>query len=140
MKSNVSPCINESTKKRLALLFKNTNSGATFVLESFPHIFKATLGEIKGKFTPGELDLIIDACEGLELLPVLPGMQASLHIENIIEKDGLVGGDSKSGEDVLKKISSLSISQKSMLEIWACACWHRQKTGQKIGPWIGQLS
>lgn len=143
-KQAVGPRIEERSAQFYGELFDSLNQGATYALESFPAMYRATLArELKGRFTTGELSLIIDNTNGLMLMPELAGQHLVLNISDAIAIEHLDERWSIDGETLVGKLQSLSLFQIAVLELWARGFWVQHTNSQHpitIEAYVSQLA
>lgn len=124
MTKNLGPRIDDSSYAFLDRTFDNTHQGARFVLEAFPTLYQHGLREIRGRFSAGELKLLIDSYNGTGLTAQIAGQVLVGHVEDAMSLDAL---DSKWGVqagDFLARLRSLTSFHAATLELWATAFWH----------------
>jgi len=138
--SHIGPRIPEHVRQRLSVLWKTANSGAEWILASFPNLYDRTLIEIKGHFSKGELDLILDLAELLVFFPEMAGqlllfcLMDEMAVPTIKENHPAVDMDA-----LLKKMQALRHFQRAMLETWAQA-YQFIEGGTSRGEYIGMLT
>lgn len=128
------PKIRQSAADFYAAHFPSLNAGATFVLDAFPTIFMATLAEIRGKFSLGELSMVLDVLNGHGTLLAFggSGLAGQYIVPNIEDSFRLYPGqfEDKWGidnpEDFVNRLNSLTRAQSLCLEIWAAGFWEKK--------------
>lgn len=123
MTKAISPKIRESAAEFYPDLFRNLNAGATHTLEAFPVLYRRTLHEMRGRFSEGELSLMIDVFNGTWLTPDLAGQHLGVQCSDGIALDGL---DEKWGvekDGFLDRVRTLTVFQAACLELWAVGFW-----------------
>ena len=131
MKVNVGPRIEEKTKDFILKCFENPNSGATYLIESFPNLYRITLLELKGLFETNELKLIIDVYNGHMINNEMAGQALYFGIHDGCFYDCLDSKWEIDKEKLLKKIDKLTIYQKACIEIWANGFWYGGNNTEK---------
>jgi len=127
----VSPRISESSHAFYGKTFDNVHQGTYFVLEMFPAVYGLTLArELKGKFTAGELMLMIDVNNGLFLTPQISGQHMDIQVADGCSLDRLDEKWKVDAKKMSKKIGELTLFQGACLEIWSRAFW-------ESGEWEG---
>jgi hypothetical protein len=118
------PRISEKSAEYLPTQFSNINSGMEYLADSWPTLHRRALGEIKGRFSAGELSLIIDVFNATSLTPALAGQQLAISIADGIALDGLDTKWGIDGPSLHAKIAGLTSFQAAGLEIWANGFWY----------------
>jgi len=136
---NISPRVSDSTADYFTEHFKSVNAGATYILESYQPLFKRTLAELKGKFSHGEMSLVVDVFNGTALTSGLAGQHILLSCSDAIELDGLDTKWEIDKKELLEKIQGLTIYQAAVLEIWANGYWYSQGDMEDFNGYIGRL-
>jgi hypothetical protein len=143
MKTNIGPRISDSARAFYAETFDNANAGAEYALEMIPILYRVTLArELKGRFTAGELSLILDVSNGLMLTPEIAGQQI---VPSVVDSMMLDGTDKKwevNQQSFSEKLVDLTLGQAAVLEIWAAAFWvqHDRKGAKTLEDWVGVLA
>jgi len=122
-KQGISLRISDKARECLAENFSGPNIGAGYVIDSFPALYRATLRELKGRFTRAELMLLVDCMNATMLTPGLCDEVAS----NAIDSMALDGLDEKwevSREELTAKLTALTAFQVAALNIWTNAAWY----------------
>jgi len=131
-KVNVGPRIDESAAKWYEEMFETRNAGASFVLNTFPLMYRDTLRyELTGVFTRGELCMMLDVNNGGSDFLITFGPQytvvKSLYLEISDSFDLYPGSyEDKWGTDkfpFLEKIAKLTLFQEICLKIWIAQFW-----------------
>lgn len=141
MRQKIGPAISEATEKFLKENFGNLNSGAVYTLDSWPGLYARTLHDLKGKFSRGELILILDVFNGLWLNPELAGQHIQPQVEDGIDLNGLDAKWQVDKETILNKLRDLRIFSLACLEIWARAAWKNGEAEKEGGfeRWVKRL-
>ena len=139
-KHNIGPSISTNTMEFFGKNFKTVNAGASYALESFPVLYRRTLATMKGKFTEGELRLMLEVSNKLPLTPSIAGRHmAALCFDGI----ALDGTDNKWKVDPLEidgKFKLLSDFEIAILEVWANSFWQGMPTkGKGVEKYVNQL-
>jgi hypothetical protein len=137
-KVRTAPALDRSTTEMLGDTFSSVNAGATYILDSFPNIYRRTLLEIKGQFNPAELDFLMEMQREVKLDSALPGQRLIERINNavmVLEWDKRFQIDT---DNLSSKIENLSAFSKVALELWATAFWTNPKRNRQ--KWIDLLS
>jgi hypothetical protein len=129
----IAPKIRSDAADFYAAHFPSLNAGATFVLESFPILYRATLAEIRGKFSIGELSMILDVLNGHGSLLafggsglagqyIVPNIEDSFRLDPGIYEEKWSINDP---EGFVRRLSALTRVQGLCLEIWAAGFWEK---------------
>lgn len=128
-KKPMSPRVPESAIGFYKQFWPSAGGAAEWVLGSFPGMYHAAIAEMRGKFTPGELKMLIDVANGSAWLIFqsgnLVGQQLPLSVYDSFEiYPGMYEekwGVKKQG--MIDKINGLSRFHTITLEIWAAGFW-----------------
>ena len=122
-KQGISLRISDKARECLADNFSGPNTGANYVLDSFPTLYRATLRELKGRFTRSELMLLVDCMDATMLTPGLCDDVAS----NAVDAMALDALDEKwevDREALVARLTALTAFQVAVLNIWTNAVWY----------------
>lgn len=119
------PRISDKSAEWYKTAFGSVNGGLEYVLDSFPQLYRQTLHSLKGKFSRGELMLLIDSGNGTMLMPSLAGQHLALGVSDSIALDRLDEKWEIDGAALNKKVSALTIFEAVCLELWVQAFWER---------------
>jgi len=128
----IAPKIRQETAEWYENGFPSLNAGVTFVIESIPHLYQVALGEMRGMFTRGELNMILDVLNGHGALLAYssPAGLVGQHITlSIVDSFKLYPGsyEDKWGIDDPKgfvdRLAQRSRWDLACLEIWAARFW-----------------
>lgn len=128
---SIGPKIGKGAADFYKEFFGKINPGATWVLEEFPHLFRITLVEMRGRFTAGELSMILDVLNGNIMLASgahgLAGQHVLLSVADSFDLYPGMYEDKWDLEkvDFLDKLGSLSRFQATCLELWAAGFWEK---------------
>jgi hypothetical protein len=125
----IAPRISDQTAELLPELFGRLNTGAEFILDSWPGLYKRTLHGLKGKFTRGELLLMVDVMNGTILTPGISGQHLAINVADGISLDKLNEKWEINGPELNAKIAGLSAFETACLELWIQAFWNREDHG-----------
>jgi hypothetical protein len=111
--------------------FPSRNSGAEWVIGTFPHLYRAALArELRGKFTRGELSMILDVLNGsMALMAYVQSGSIGQSIGlSLLDSFEIYPGmyEEKWGVDkkeMMGKIETLTQFQRACLEVWAAFFW-----------------
>jgi len=122
--------------------FATRGGGAEFILEAFPTLWKQTLAELRGKFTVGEINLLIDTFNSTLLAPNLLGQHVELCAHDSMRLDG---SDEKWGvahDEFMAKLKNLSLFEKACLEIFVRAFWEsgEWENPDGVDSWVGKIA
>jgi len=108
--------------------FTTLNAGAEYTLEAIPQIYRLTMAyELKGKFSRGELMLMIDVNNGLVLTSQSAGQHIKAQVSDGIALDHLDEKWKVDGAKLNKKVDALTFFQSFCLEIWILAYWENHE-------------
>ena len=135
---NTNARITEKTEKFLTDNFRTKGAGAEYILAACPAAARKFIGmEIKGKFTAGELKLMIDVMNRATLWPEMAGQHLQLNVTDGIMLDNL---DEKFGVDAVKlnrALAGMSTPELMILEIWIQGFWQTVTDhGQDLDEYI----
>jgi len=142
----VTPQLNQETAEWVDKYYPTKYKGAQTTLEAMPQLFLATIAEIKGIFSKGELSLIIDVMNGVSITPQIMGRHVLANVSDAMALD-----DHHKKWDVEKttmtnKLSECTIFQKATLEIWAVGFWEGawnkgySRTEEEFSRWLDILA
>ena len=86
-KITVGPRLSDEAAKWYESNFDTRGGGAEFILEAFPILYKRTLGELRGKFSAGEISLLIDTFNSTMITPRLLGQSLELCADDSMRLD-----------------------------------------------------
>ncbi|MGB6065639.1 MAG: hypothetical protein WBG50_12590 [Desulfomonilaceae bacterium] len=92
--------------------------------QAIPNLYSVTLGEIKGLFTAGEVNLMLDVSNGLLLMPMILGQHLSHEVEDGIDLNGLAEKWDIDRDALLEKLARLSTTQIAVLETVLNDFWY----------------
>ena len=138
----VAPRIEDKVGEWIGTIFPSRNNGAEYVLEAFFELYRRTIFNLRGRFTGGELSLMIDAMRGNMLTPLLSGQHLAISCMDAMRLDGL---DKKWNidRDLLEgKMTQLTLFEAAVLEIWSKGFWESKFYDKQDGleEWISQLA
>lgn len=123
------PRIIEKTAEFYRRKFDTLNAGLEYVLEAFPDLYAHTIHALRGKFTRGELMLCIDVMNGHWYNPHGAGQEMTPNVSDGIALDHLDEKWEIDGAALNKKLASLTMFDRSCLEIWIQAFWNQDDHG-----------
>jgi len=125
-KQNIGPRISAAAKDFYAGHFSSVNAGASYVLEAWPGLYRATMIEMRGLFSRNELMLFLDVSNGRVLTSGMAGYHLLADVFHAVNLDGsgLRWGIDKT--ELLAKLSGLLRFQIAVLELWAQESWRRE--------------
>lgn len=122
-KTNIGPRITPTTRDFYEKTFETTNAGAEFALQAFPTLYRRSLREIWGVFTPEEVCLLIDLLNSVFLQPELLGQHILADLEDAIALDHIDEKWGVAGKELVSKVQALPLFQAVALEIFAKGFW-----------------
>jgi hypothetical protein len=143
----VAPKISEDTARWYDETWPSRNAGVTVILEAMPLLYQSALAEMRGKFSEGELCMILDVMNGHAGVMVLGGrMSVGYHIPpNIEDSFRLYPGvyEEKWGiadpQDFIARLNALPRFHLVALEIWAAAWWEHFYEDVPAAEWCKPL-
>ena len=120
------PRVSGITEQFLSTSFSYRHGGAEYVLEAFPVLYRRALAEIRGRFSTGELSLIVDVSNASLLTPGMAGQHLIPQVEDGISLDGLDRKWGVDGAPFLARLRELTSFQAAALEVWGRAFWEGQ--------------
>ena len=122
-KQGISLRISDKARECLADNFSGPNTGANYVLDSFPTLYRATLRELKSRITRAELMLLVD-CMNATMLTRWLCDEVLTHAVDAMALDALDEKWEVSRAELTAKLTSLSAFQVAALNIWTNAAWY----------------
>lgn len=121
----VSPKLSDRVVKELIDFAGNKNAGATESIEGYSFIRRATLAELKGKFTKPEATAMVDMYNGTLLTPELQYQPEVLRakIEDSEKYEGSCRRHGAKMADLLKKTDALTAAQVWVLQQELVRAW-----------------
>jgi len=123
-KKQLGPRIGPQTEKWLEAVFSAKHPGAEYVLDMTPPLYSRTLDRLKGRFTGGELSLMIDVFNSTALTPQLAGQHLTKQCVDGMALDKLDEKWEVDKKGFIEKLKSLTIFEAACLEIWANGFWY----------------
>lgn len=106
----------------IAKIFKTRTKGLFWLSHSFPHLYKATLGEMKGLFSRDEIMALCECQSGAKLSPEMAGRVIIPSVRKAIALGGMA--KNVDGKSLLKKVKALSTWERACLEVFIESLWH----------------
>jgi hypothetical protein len=106
--------------------FPNRNAGGEYVLAAWPPLYDRTLFELEGRFTRGELMLIVDVFNSTALTSAMAGQEIFLQVQDGIDLDKLDQKWEVDRKTILEKLLDLPIFSRAVLTLWANGYWYGQ--------------
>jgi hypothetical protein len=140
----IGPRVEQKTKAFYDATFSSMNSGAEYVLEMIPALFRSILSnEVKGKFEKEELLMILDLFKDISLKPDFAGYHLPALAKAAIALDA---SDIKWDVDsvgFMEKLKSMSVGQIAMLELWTFQFFaqlqEEEPSKRTLETWVNQL-
>jgi hypothetical protein len=121
--------------------FSSLNGGLEYVIDSFPQLYRLTLHSLKGRFSRGELMLILDVNNGLWLTAQHAGQHLSAQVADGISLDELDKKWEIDGSDLNAKVGALTIFESACMEIWTKAFWEAaSRENQDIEEYVRAMT
>ena len=118
------PRISTKTADFLTENFKTLNAGTEYTVEAFRVLCDRTLHGLRGKFTDGELKLIIDVFNSTALTADISGRHLTMQCMDGMELDGLDEKWAVDRQTFTCKLQTLTLFEAACLEIWANGFWY----------------
>jgi len=113
------PRANERTIEYLDSHFNKRNAGAEYILATWPAAARKFIKlDMKGRFTAGELKLMIDVMNSTTLSPEMAGQHITLNVASGIALDNLDQKWDVDSKELNGKLSKMSTPELMILEIW----------------------
>lgn len=110
-----------------------------FLAGCMAQVYAATLPALKGRFTAGELKLMLDLANSLFLQPGLFGQQLPVEIEDS-HLDNLPEKWAVDQAELLRKLDDSSLVELGVLELWTKAFWDAEDNGaETVEMYVNQL-
>jgi hypothetical protein len=121
--TKTAPRISDKSADLYRQLFGNPNAGMEYIGDAFPSLYRYTLNALKGRFSRGELMLMIDVNNGLWLTPLMAGQHMTAQVSDGIALDGLDEKWKIEGAALNRKVAAMTIFEAACLELWVQAFW-----------------
>ncbi len=127
--AKVTPAVSDQSLEFIGKIFRkgngqpNPSGGVTFLVEMFKPIFRQNLIDLKGKFEPAELKLMISALNGSILSPEFAGRRLVANVEDHMDLDGAAETFDVNRKDFMEELMFLSTPQLALLELWIQGFW-----------------
>lgn len=129
-KRTVSPRISDEVQAFYKGSFPTMNAGAEFALEAFRVLYRDTLALLVGRFTLGELSLMIDVSRMLDLTPQTAGQILPVRCADAILLDLYDKRWKVDREQISRKMLHLNRWEVVCLELWARSFWLTGSAGE----------
>jgi len=123
----IGPKITPQCQELLLSIWDRPGTGASYILDAFPGLYRRTLEEIKGVFTREELMLMIDCMNGTLLTGWIAGDHVNANAVDGIAMDRLDEKWEVDREAFTEKFKSTTIFQRACLELWIQAFWRKYR-------------
>lgn len=143
----VAPKISEGAAKWYEENWPSLNAGVTIAIEALPVLYQASIAELRGRFSRGELCMILDVMNGHAGVMVLGGsMSVGYHIPPNIEDSFKLypnmyeeKWDIQDPQSFIARLNSLTRFQLMTLEIFAAAWWEHHYETVSADDWCKPL-
>lgn len=88
-------------------------------------LLRAALEPVRGKLTKPEVELVLDVCNGLFLLPDLLGSHLLAEVCDGIELNGMAKKHGIDSDHLVGVLRALPRSARVALELWTAGLWRR---------------
>jgi hypothetical protein len=102
--------------------FRSLNGGIEVVGNDFPDFYRHALNEVRGRFSSGELHLMLEAMNGEMVKTGMAGQLLYGRCKRAMELDGL-GKKWSVDRTFLEMLESLQHFEVVCLELWATGFW-----------------
>lgn len=136
--------VSDSAEEFYPSQFADLETGLGYAIESFPDLFRRSLHDLKGKFSRGELMLLVDVFNSTMLSPQLSGQHIIAQVADGCDLDHLNEKWEIDKKTMLAKLKALPVFSLACLEVWANGFWYRQgaetfQSAEDLEKWVGQL-
>ena len=129
----VAPKITAATAEWYKTTWPSLNAGVTIAIEMLPRLHAEAIAELRGKFSRGELAMILDVMNGHAGVMVLGGsMSVGYHIPpNIEDSFRIYPGMYEEKWEItdaagfVKRLNGVTRFHLVALEIWSAAFWEK---------------
>lgn len=111
--------------------FRDPATGVEHIVRTLSMIYKRTMADLKGKFTPAELSLMIDVFNSTALMPQIAGQHMLINCADGMELDGLDKKWQVDRAEFTEKLEALTLTEAACLEIWASGFWYGVNEGKE---------
>lgn len=134
-----SPRITDKSAEWYREMFSSRNAGLEYILDAMPQIYRLTLHALRGRFSRGELMLILDAGNGTTLTAGIAGQHLAIGVADSIALDGLDSKWEVDKDALNNKIAGLTIFEAACLELWVQGFWRREVTDKKVEEYVREM-
>lgn len=138
MSKTVSPRVSDSAAEFYPGLFRSLNAGVEFALDAIPQLYRRTLHGLRGRFSRGELSLMIDVFNATALMPGILGQHLGIQCADGVALDELDEKWEIEKDPFLERIQALTLFEAACLELWATGFWATLHEGVDDG-WLQPL-
>lgn len=130
----VSPKLTDKVVKELIDFAGTKNAGASEAIEAYVYIRRATLQEIKGRFSKAEATALMDMYNGTMLTPDYQYQPQAIRIQ-VEDAEKFESSCSRHGADIdklLSKTDQLTAAQTWVLQQEIVRAWNENKVDEMI--------
>jgi len=142
-RTSTAPRIGDKSAEWYPSVFSSLNAGLEYAADAWPVLYRQTMFNLKGRFTRGELMLIIDVFNSTALTSILAGQQIDIQVADGIALDELDKKWEIDGNALNRKIAELGMFEAACLEIWANGFWYGKTQvdadNSDVEAWAAQL-
>ena len=124
--TKTAPRISDKSAEWYKHTFGTVNAGAEYILDSVPQMYRITLDRLKGRFSRGELMVMVDVNPGA-LTARIAGQHMGMQVADGIALDHLDEKWEIDGKKLNEKIAGLTIFETACLELWVKAFWENHE-------------
>jgi hypothetical protein len=133
--------ITDRAESWLLSVFDNKTAGGEYLLDSLPQLYRRAMHQLRGRFSIGELSLMLDVMNGAWLTPQPTGHHLAANVSDGIALDRLDQKWSIDGPAFNAKLRELDPFTLACLEIWAVGFWAGDHWKEEKGmeDWMNTL-
>ena len=125
--TKTSPRISDKSAALYKSIFGSVNAGMEYVGDAVPQLYRLTLHRLQGRFSRGELMLMLDVGNGSMLTAGMAGQHLGAQVADGIALDRLDVKWEIDGVALNTKVSGLTIFEAACLELWVQAFWEQEE-------------
>lgn len=107
--------------------YSTPTSAAAAVLNLWSDVISDSLGEIRGRLSFDEVQLILDVSNGLLLEPSMIGQHIEIQVRDAIRFEDAAKRWKLDGDKLVATLASLTRAQRIALELWAADAWEHSE-------------
>jgi hypothetical protein len=139
-KTKTAPRIGDKSAEFYTGHFSSLNAGMEYTADAFPALYRRTMHALRGRFSRGELMLMLDVFNATALTPGIAGQQIDANVADGIAMDRLDEKWEIDGNALNLKIRGLTFFESACLEIWSNGFWYGKRHGElDAEAWIAPM-